>query len=111
MNKIEKIDENSLVDMKNLEVFDLLGNRWKRIESKTFKGLKNIWKLNLSYNQIEEIDENALVDMTNLRKLNLSENKLKRIDERCLEQLESIYDIELQNNQFETRTRYCVTPV
>jgi len=75
----------------------------KRIESKTFKGLKNIEYLYLKENEIEEIDENALADMTNLRGLYLNGNKLKRIDVRCFEQLKSIAVIEFYKNQFEKK--------
>ena len=74
----------------------------KNIQPDTFKGLKNLQKLNLNYNQIETIESGAFNGLTKLEELYLEYNQITTIKPDIFNGLNILKKLVLKNNQITT---------
>ena len=97
--KINQIQQDSFIDLKNLLDLSLKGNRLQSVETDLFSGLLNLKSLDLSENLIEKISDSAFESLKSLKKLDLHENKLELMNAKTFTGLTSLEILNLRNNQ------------
>ena len=76
-NLIEKVEDDSMLTVNNLQTIDLSFNRITSISKRTFNGLSRVIDINLNYNHITEIDTEAFADLPNLINLSVDNNPVQ----------------------------------
>jgi Leucine-rich repeat (LRR) protein len=72
--KLEKVEDNSFENLKNLTFLNLANNNLNQVKRKTFFGLERLDILLLNNNKINEIEKFSFESCKNLKKLDLSSN-------------------------------------
>lgn len=73
-NQIEKLENNELGELVDLEYLDLSNNKLESLTEKTFVGLDKLKQLILSYNPFKNFEPNAFRHVSNLIRLDLISN-------------------------------------
>lgn len=89
-NYIQKLDDNTFVDLPFLRHVDLSGNRLTVITPKTFRGMQDLSYLNLHYNTLHSLPPGFLKDSPNINELNLARNRLETVDLNTLRGVRAI---------------------
>lgn len=98
-NNIEKIQDQDLVHLQNLETLDLRFNRLKNCNG--LSKLPNLVSLDLSKNSITSIDKLNTSKMTKLEWLDLSVNNLSSIQNLDLSQCSKLCNLCIMHNKLE----------
>ena len=120
-NHLDRIQNQNLMYLVNLEYLDIANNRIEYIESgsfdnlialetlllsnnkligfnASFNNLDSLKFLDLSFNSIELIPEKTFSDLLKLEILDLSHNKIYAFESRALENLDSLKDLHININ-------------
>lgn len=83
-NKINTIEENSFLNLKNLEILDLRFNKIEFIFKNSFGNLSNLKYLGLSFNKIFNIENDCFLNLNSLKYLDidLEYNLIENINNR-----------------------------
>lgn len=95
---IEEIEQNSLVQLENLQVLEISLSELQRLDDFTFGNLTNLNQLILNDNFISEIDPYTFSNLTNLRELELKNNELEVIYADTFIGLTNVEVIDLSGN-------------
>ncbi|XP_067632750.1 insulin-like growth factor-binding protein complex acid labile subunit isoform X2 [Eurosta solidaginis] len=77
-NMLRKLDQNTFVNNKLLEVVDLARNSLRNVEADAFAKLKHLTTIDLSYNEIAHLDKNLFRANDALVSINLSRNAIEK---------------------------------
>lgn len=99
---INKINENTFLNAKNLNVLDLSRNKLKEFTNTTFEGAVNLQSLDLSFNELEKIPTNLFNKINKLLIVYLANNKIKKLNKLTFSSLTNLRQLNLDNNQIKT---------
>ncbi|XP_019757639.1 toll-like receptor 9 [Dendroctonus ponderosae] len=94
-NAIEELAELTL---RTLQILNLSANSIKRIESNSFRAVKNLKILDISQNHLTFLDHNVLYPLTFLQYLNLSHNRIEILNENCFSNLMRLQQLDISWN-------------
>lgn len=97
-NELKKIDDNTFMNLKSLEMLILSKNKLKKLRKSTFTGLSNLSKLDLSKNEIDTIEVGTFDNLHELMFLYLKYNRLHVLDSVIFKYLINLTDLELEHN-------------
>lgn len=95
--RLTKIDKMALVDTPVLARLNISHNNLEYIDASNFKGMDNMYSLDISYNKLSRLQLNNSF-LGNLKALYLNNNKLSNISETLLN-MKSLLYLDLSNNQ------------
>lgn len=100
-NSINVLAPGIFTELTQLLVLDLshneLTSEW--INTATFKGLKRLVLLDISYNKILKLEQNIFKDLTNLQILRIQDNYIETIIENTFSELKNLHTLILANNR------------
>lgn len=97
-NSISKIENETFVELKFLEIFDLSFNSIEILEILSFEGLEKLLDLNLSNNKISSLPSGIFKNLATLEILKLSQNSIKELKLEILPSKLSIIEFCIDNN-------------
>jgi Leucine-rich repeat (LRR) protein len=97
-NRIKFIHKDTFKGLENLYVLDLSSNSLRTVD-KVFDELFLLLNLDLSSNKIESIHKNAFKNLYNLRKLVISKNNIKFINHKVFDPLVNLKYFDFCFNQ------------
>lgn len=80
-NEIEKLDENSFVDIINLEELNLSQNRLTDLRRAALHRMPSLKSVDLSHNQIRNFHSDSFMDTPKIESLKLNHNDLTEISD------------------------------
>ncbi|XP_070489894.1 leucine-rich repeat-containing protein 15-like [Chironomus tepperi] len=98
---VQKIDEDSFKNCKDLSYLDLKDNNIKTIDENSFKQNFVLNYLLLWFNKITEIPDNSLASQHNLLVLDFESNQISNLTENVFKSLISLRFLYLENNLIE----------
>ena len=97
-NQIATIEEDALLNLRNIENLSVAFNNLSRIEKHYFFHLFSLKHLNLSSNQIEFVEFDSFINLNKLFSLDLSYNLLRKIEPYLFSGLSNLNDLYLIND-------------
>lgn len=95
---IEELQPRGFVGLVFVMDVDLSNNRIKKVNARTFSGIKKIESINLRNNSLESLLNEGFGELTNLVTLTLSENKISEMEHYAFQGLKSLKVLKLNNN-------------
>jgi Leucine-rich repeat (LRR) protein len=96
----KQINERTFYGLINLKRLDLSYNKMKNLNANIFQTLVNLIDLNLSYCEITSVEINTFCGPCKLENLNLSENSIEEMSEDHFRDLKKLKQLNLFNNPF-----------
>lgn len=96
---LEKINENSLKNCKNLERLQLGWNKIKKLPENAFASQSKMNYLWLNDNQLTKLHEKSFANLTNLNQLNLDCNELEVLPNGIFAAMQNLQFLFLNNNK------------
>ncbi len=100
--KIRRVEDFAFTPLRNLKKLDISYNRIETVTNSTFKGLGSLIELDLTENPLVEIDTGAFADLHNLRRLCLNGNFLTGIQQEWFQNLQSLRELEFASVYLDT---------
>ncbi|XP_028160412.1 protein artichoke-like [Ostrinia furnacalis] len=99
-NKISKLESNSFKSLRDLINFEVSNNPLTgSLEEKTFDGLTSLPSLVISCTQLTTIENGSFIGMTQLKELNMSQSKINELQYNAFVNTGAIEEIDLSYNQ------------
>jgi len=103
-NNISKIESSALMPLVNsLEELDVAYNNISKLERNTFKGMKKIKLLDLSFNRFSSFDRSDFVELLGLQVIRLSgmsEGRLSKLPQSIFARNAQLHTIDISENVF-----------
>lgn len=71
-----------------LRILNMAGNRLKRLDANSFRGMRFIRRLHLADNLISDVGRGTFGGITRVGTIDLARNKLKKVDYQMFQQLQ-----------------------
>lgn len=98
-NQLKYLSRRVFSDTGGLELIDASNNHLEKIESVTFKDLKQLKELRLGKNRLRIIYQNTFQEQGQLRYLDLSENIIMRLSDITFSKLANLQELNLSGNK------------
>uniref|UniRef100_H3BVK1 Matrix remodeling associated 5 n=1 Tax=Tetraodon nigroviridis TaxID=99883 RepID=H3BVK1_TETNG len=100
-NRIHRISEKSLADLRKLELLLIHGNDIHTLPDGVFRDLQSLQLLKMSYNKLTEVSRHTLQGLWSLGRLHLDHNQLEFLHPDAFQGLTSLRLLQLEGNRLQ----------